>query len=425
MKAHGTLNRRECIILVASIWIFVALIGALPFYFSHTLGFLDSYFESMSALTTTGASVIKENAVPFISSWLIFWRSLLQWIGGMGIILLFIAILPALGLEGKILYEAEVTGPEKESLVPRLKKTASILWKIYLGLTLAQILLLIITNSKISLFDAITLTFSTISTGGFAVQNIYDYHNVHTENIVMAFMLLGSINFSIYFHCFRGKFYRIYQPEFLLYLAIVFFSVMGLTTILWKQGNYSFAEAFRFGSFQAISAQSSTGFSIGRYDLWPFGAQALLLILMFIGGMSGSTSGGLKISRLLILFRALYYKIESVFRPSAVRAVKMGSKEISEKTIFSVFAFFAVLILLTAIATFLLILDGIDPETAFGSITCFINNGGLAFGKAATSGSYTFLPIMSKIVCIFVMLLGRLEFFILLVLFLPSFWNDR
>ncbi|HSW85867.1 MAG TPA: TrkH family potassium uptake protein [Rhabdochlamydiaceae bacterium] len=478
-KAVGTLYRRESIVLVALIWFITAGIGAVPFWYTNTFSNpIDAYFESMSGLTTTGATIIYPKAydpkthkeVPItihhprapelaysfygtvepirdgskilysgidaIGKGLLFWRSFMQWLGGMGIVVLFIAVLPALSMGGKFLFETEMPGPNKETITPRIRETASLLWKIYLGLTVLQIILLITTNKQISLFDAVNLSLTTISTGGFTIRsdNLAAYHQVGTQVIVMIFMVLGSINFSLYFHCIRGKIYRIYEPEFLIYLFILIGSSFLLALTIWNtpqftlsgvKGVYSFSQALVTGSFQAVSAQTSTGFAIGNYDLWPFSSQLLLLILIFIGGMSGSTCGGMKVARLLIVSRSIAHKIESIFRPDAVRCLKIGNREISDKTVVSVLVFFSIMIALAVMGTFLLVIDGIDPQTSFGVIACMINNAGLIFGGSALTESCAFLPPLSKIISILWMALGRLEFFALLVLLVPAFWSRK
>lgn len=480
-KAPSSLLRKESILLVIAIWFLTPAIGALPFIFTKTLtNPLDAYFESMSGLTTTGSTIfypksydpqtgkevpitlpasthpelsytfygtispirdlhtgtILHTGLEAVGKGILFWRSFLQWLGGMGIVVLFIAVLPALLMGGKFLFETEVPGPDKEALTPRIKQTASLLWKIYLGLTVVQITLLMSTNSAISLFDACTLSFSTISTGGFSTKNagLAAYHNFHTDWIIMLFMVLGSLNFSLYFHCMRGKIYRIYQPEFFLFLLLLLSGCLIMSLNLWGspkilfkgvEGIFSLGEAVRYGSFQAISAQTSTGFAIADYLWWPFSCQMLLLILVFIGGMAGSTTGGIKIARLYILFRVIAHKIESIFRPYAVRCLKVGDKEISDKTAGNVLLFFSLIVVFTLLGTFLLVLDHVDPQTALGIIACMINNAGLSLGALGTSESCAFLPPFSKIVSILWMALGRLEFFSLLVLLVPSFWRSR
>jgi len=471
--ATGNFHRRESILIVALVWLLTPAISALPFWFSGALhNPVDAYFEAMSGLTTTGATVfhpkaydpqtgqeilihmqsyqfygtvapltdpqtgILKTGVEAIGKALLFWRSFLQWIGGMGIVVLFITILPALSMGGRFLFEAEVTGPTKEGMTPRIKETASLLWRIYLGLTALQIVLLMTTDSSINFFDAMNLSFSTISTGGFSIHNegIAAYHSLSTEMIVLIFMIFGSLNFTLYFHCIRGKIYRIYEPEFFAFLFSLLIGSLLMTLFLFhtpkilfaaSQGAFSFSEALRYGAFQAVSAQTSTGFAIADYDLWPMASQVLILILMFFGGMSGSTAGGIKMIRHLILFRVIKHKIESIFRPDAVRCLKIGKREITDKTAITVFVFFAILIVFAVFGTFLMVLDGVDSQTAMTLVASMINNNGLSFYAAGPTESCAFLSNFSKIISIVWMALGRLEFFVLLVLLVPAFWKGR
>jgi len=480
-SATGNFHRRESIFMVALIWIITAGISSLPFLFSGTLqNPVDAFFEAMSGLTTTGSTIFHPKAfdpetgkelllsiqsrtdaktvysffgtiqpvidpatgnviatgVEAVGKALLFWRSFLQWLGGMGIVVLFITILPALSMGGRFLFEAEMPGPNKDAMTPRIKETASLLWKIYLGLTAAQIILLILTNPSLPFFDALTLTFSTISTGGFSIHNdgLTSYHSISLEWIVVIFMVLGSINFSLYFHCLRGKIYRIYEPEFFTFLFSLLFSSLLMTWVLWEspkilfkagEGIFTLTEALRYGTFQAISSQTSTGFAIANYDLWPSACQVLMLILLFVGGMSGSTAGGIKIARHCILFRVITHKIESIFRPHAVRCLKIGNREISDRTAITVLVFFAILITFAVIGTFLLVINGVDPQTAMGLIASMINNAGVSFNGAGPTESCAFLSNFSKVVSIIWMMFGRLEFFVLLVLLVPAFWREK
>lgn len=471
--AQGKLQRKESIFLVAVIWFITAAIGALPFLFTGVLqNPIDAYFESMSGLTTTGASIlhpktydtlgveipiITENpldptivytfsgtvaplrdkqtgavlleGIEALGKPLLFWRCFMEWIGGMGIVVLFIAILPALGMGGKLLFESEMPGISKEGMTPRIRETASLLWKIYLALTCLQIVSLLSTH--LSFFDAITLTFSTISTGGFTVHSngILGFQNAMIPTIIVIFMILGSLNFTLYFHTLRGKFYRLYEPEFYLYLLIIIGGCLLMSWNLWNtpQGlsnkYYSLSSALAYGSFQAISALTSTGFYISNYDLWPYTCQFLILILMYIGGMSGSTTGGIKVARYVIILKVIKRKIETLFRPELVRTVKIGEREISDKMAITTLTFFCVVIAVVILGSYLLILDNNDPQTALGVMSCMINNNSLLLGGTGALGSFAFLTDFSKIVSIFSMALGRLEYFSLLLLFIPAFWK--
>lgn len=447
-KTMKTLRRKEGILLVVLIWFVTAAIAALPFYVTKVLeNPIDAYFESMSGLTTTGASIIHAKAyddvgveIPLtinnytfygtvapsgvlkgleaIGKPLLFWRSFLQWVGGIGIVVLFLAVLPALGHGGKFLYESEATGPSKEGITPRIKETAIFLCSVYCGLTVFQVVLLALTSMP--LFDAINLAFTTISTGGFTIHNDgLGSYSSGSIIIITLFMILGSLNFSLYFYLLKRKLYHMTELRwYFITLAagslLMFFS-------LWKQGSQGFFQ----GSFQAISAQTSTGFVLVNYDAWPFACQLLMIILMYVGGMSGSTAGGIKIVRYIIACRTIYHKMGLFFRPGVVRVLKVGPKEVSEQTSSSVLAFFCLVIFFVIIGTYLLVVDNIDPLTAFGVISTTLNNNGLLVGGVGSMGSFAFLSPFAKVIAILWMLFGRLEFFSLLVLGVPSFWRSR
>lgn len=479
-RAEGRLFRREGLMIVVSIWFLSAFIGALPFYFSGTLTHpVDAYFEAMSGFTTTGATVMhpksydpitgQERAihsqVPFeqsieyvyygtidpvrnlatgeelfvgveaVSKALLFWRSFMQWLGGMGIVVLFVAILPLLGVGGKVLFQAEVPGPVKEAITPRVKETASFLWKLYLGLTFAEIVLLLVSNADMTVFDAVTITLSNLSTGGFSTRNasLGAFDNAATEWIVLIFMLVGSINFALYFYCLRRQFYRLFEPELILYLflllifsLIVTWNLIGTEKILLNgdRGIFSIGEAFRYGFFHTISAQTSTGFATADYDGWPFVNQAMMLTVMFLGGMSGSTGGGMKIIRHYMLFRIAQEKVESIFRPERVRNFRLGGKILDEGTATTVLVFFLIVTFLSVLGTLLLALDGVDLESSLAIITCMINNIGLAFRQAGPTESFAFLSPFAKLLSCVWMVLGRLEFYAVLVILIPAFWKE-
>ncbi len=462
-------SRRESILIVVLIWIITSIISSLPFSLSGTLRPLEAYFEAMSGLTTTGSTMICAKAydpltqkeipirltnphvpdktyiywgtvapirdpdtnlilysgVEAVGKALLFWRSLLQWIGGMGIVVIFLTVLPALGVGGKLLYQMETTGPIKDGITPRIRETASHLWKLYTFFTLLEIGLLVWTNQEMTFFDALCTSLSNISTGGFSVRNesIASYHSAATEAIVIVFMIIGSINFALYFHLLRLKFSRVYVPDLFLFLGIAVLGCLAVSSFLIPE--LGVAQAFRQGCFQALSLQTSTGFFTANYDRWPFAAQMFMLILMFFGGMSGSTAGGIKTSRFYIAYKILLHRLESIFRPDSVRKLYIGKNEVDDKNALTVLSFFCIVAFFTVLGTMSLVLDGIDPETSLGLMASLLNNTGLAFRAAGPTESLAFLSPFSKIFCTFWMLLGRLEFFIVLLLFLPSFWKNK
>jgi len=479
--SRGHLFRREGLIAVVLIWFLTPIIAGMPFYVSGTLKDpFHAFFEAASGFTTTGATTMQakrfdpdtneevpiqktfcgvhntiysywgtidpvrdpetgkilHEGIEAVSKALLFWRSFTQWLGGMGIVVLFVAILPALGVGGKMLFQAEVPGPIKDSLTPRIKETALQLWKIYVGLSILQFGLLMLTNREMDWFEASTITFSTMSTGGFTAKNasIGSFNSPSTDWIVIIFMILASINFSHYFFTLKGKFYRIYEPEFFLFFLILFFScglassfLVGTENLLITgeaAGTFTKVEAARYGAFQVVSVLTTTGFVTADYDMWPYAVQALMLLLMFIGGMSGSTAGGMKVIRQYMLFRIAQYKVESLFRPETVRRFKVGDREVDQGAAMMVLCYFVIVIGITAVSIFFFIVDGIDPESALALVTLLINNIGIGFRMAAPTESMAFLSDFALVYSSLLMVFGRLEFFAVLAVMVPAFWKQ-
>jgi trk system potassium uptake protein TrkH len=284
--------------------------------------------------------------------------------------------------------------------------------------------------------EAVTIAFSTISTGGFSVKNssIASYNNPYTDWIIILFMVLGSINFLLYFYWIRGRFQRIQDSEFSVFLIIIIFTSLFVTWELWgiqlnpmdePSDPLSFGNALRYGTFQIVSAISSTGFYSANFDVWPFSIQTTMLILMFVGGMAGSTAGGIKIVRQLIFFRILANKIETLFRPDAVRTFRIGTRPIGEQIAITVLCFILIVVLFATIGTFLLVLDGADPETSLTTIACMINNVGFSFRMGGPEHSFCFLSNFGKIISCIWMVAGRIEYFALLIAFAPAFWKKH
>ncbi|MCB1149845.1 MAG: TrkH family potassium uptake protein, partial [Chlamydiia bacterium] len=367
---------------------------------------------------------------------ILFWRSFLQWLGGLGIVVLFVAILPVLGVGGKMLFHSEMPGPIKESLTPRIKETALALWKIYLGLSAVQVMLLMVTNTELDLFNAVCITLSTISTGGFTVVNgsIGAYNSSATEWVVLIFMLLGSINFSLFYFLFKGKLYRLKDIELIVYLILITVSSIYVASSLVGEPDFltngergpllTVNDAIRQGFFQVISAQTSSGFAIANYDKWPYALQSLMLILIYIGGMAGSTAGGMKMIRHIMIFRIAQDKIELMFRPETVRSFRIGNVKVDTSAAITVLVFFVTVISMAVLGTFLLTLDGMDPETALTVITSTINNSGMGFREAGPTDSFAFLSNFGLILTSLWMIMGRLEFFTILVILVPAFWKE-
>ncbi len=473
------LFRKEGLVVVVLIWVLSPAFSSLPFILSGTLkNPFDAYFEAVSGLTTTGATTMQAKAydsqdkeipirrtvagplvteyvyygtiepvrdpvthqilhegVEAVSKALLFWRSFIQWLGGGGIVVLFVAILPIFGAGGRVLFQTEVAGPIKDALTPRIKETAIALWKIYLVLTVFQIALLLITNSQMEWLDATTIAFSALSTGGFSIRNasIGYYHNANTEWAVILCMLLGSINFSVYYFISIGKIFKIFKPEIILYFAIILFSAALAAKVLIGQPQqlltgepiapFSFTEALRSGTFQIVSAISTTGFATANFDIWPYIVQALMLIVMFVGGMSGSTAGGIKIMRHYLLFRIAQHKVETLFHPKRIQSLKVANKEVDNSAIVMTLCFFLILISVSVAGTFIYILDGIDPQTSLSLVGCMINGTGLAFRAGNPLDSCAFLSNFGCLFSSILMIMGRLEFFAILALMVPAFWK--
>lgn len=481
-KTKGQLFKREGIAVVVIIWILTPAITGLPFYFSGTLSNpYQAYFEAVSGLSTTGSTVMQakkfdpisgkeipivvvvedvnpttyefygtispvrdsetgeviHEGVEAVGRALLFWRSFLNFLGGGGIVVLFIAILPTLGISGKLLFQSEMTGPIKDTLAPRIKEAALQLWIIYIALNVLETIVLLLTNDKMELFDAMTISFSTIATGGLSIKNasIGYYENAATEWVVMLFMMFGATNFTVYYFAIRGKFYRIFKPELILFLVLVIISsalsswfLIGSKKVLLtgdsSQGVFSTIEAIRYGFFQVISSNSTTGFSTADYDTWPYAVQVIMLIMMYVGGMTGSTAGGIKIVRHYMLFRIAQFKVESLFRTDTVRKFKIGDTEVDSENAIMVLCYFLTMITVSVLGTLFYVLDGVDPQTSLGLVACMINGTGLSFRVAGPTESCAFMSNFSVVISCLLMILGRLEFFAVLAILVPAFWRQ-
>jgi len=424
------LSRREAIALVAGGWITASLFGALPYILSGALpSFLDAYFEAMSGYTTTGATVF--TSIEIQCQGILLWRSLTQWLGGMGIIMLFVALFPILGIGAAHLAEAEMPGGQQgERLTARMRDTAKALWLIYLGMTITEFILLLIAG--MSAFDAITVTFSTTPTGGFAptALSIGTYNSLLIEAIVIFFMIAAGVNFGLYYFLMwkRQPMRLLKNPEFKLYIALLIGACLFITLnlALTKDMDLSFGEALRYGSFQTVSIMTTTGFSTTDFNVWPEFAKSALLILMVIGASAGSTGGALKVIRLLVLAKYTYRRILLAFNPRAVIPLKVGGSIIPEGVTSRIIGL-AILYFVILVAGFLIMsaLPDIDNRTALSSVTATLGNVGPGLGDVGPAANYFFIPPVGKGVLIFCMLAGRLEFFTLLMLFTPAFWRWR
>ena len=436
-KQNKLLRTRDGFVIVVMFWSILGLFGALPFYFFAPLStlnpnwsYVDALFESLSGLTTTGATVIAQ--LDTLPKSLLFYRQFLQWFGGMGIIVLAVAILPMLGIGGAQLYRAETPGPVKDSkLTPRITETAKQLWYIYLTLTVTCALAYWFAG--MSAFDAITHSFSTVAIGGFSTHDAsLGYFNSEAiETIAIVFMLLAAVNFALHFHTARTIRQKHYKASLLHYWKdeeLRFFlsaiAVIGLITVstLWLTNNMSFNDSFRQGLFQVVSIATTTGFATADFSQWPAILSFLLFTAAFMGGRAGSTAGGMKVVRVLILLKQGLREIKRLIHPNAIIHVKLGSSPIPDRVADAVWGFFSVYTLVFIIMMIALLGTGLDQVTAWSAVGATLNNLGPGLGDVAVNYGET--NTTAKWILCFSMLLGRLEVFTLLVLFTPMFWRD-
>ena len=420
----GTLTRREAILSVAMIWVAAGVFGALPFILGAGLSISDAFFESVSGLTTTGATVITD-IERGLSRPLLLWRSLIQWLGGMGIVVLFVAVFPNIGAGGKHMFGEEVPGTTAEGLKPRIAETSRVLWKLYAALTAVECLTLYLLD--MSLFEALCHSLTTMSTGGFSTRDasIAAFDSPPIEFTIAGFMLVGSVNYGLFYAVMRTRSVRslVRSVELRAYVLIVFFAIFLLTFgILEVHGNDLFT-AFRRAFFMVATTISSTGYGTDDYMAYPPPVLLVVLFLMLVGGCAGSTAGGMKVERIVLLGKVLWAEIRRSFRPSLVHMVRMGRTVIPQAALTDVMVFFFVYVLSLGVGIGLATtVDGVPLGTAFGAVlTCLSNMGPAPFYEAADNfaGYSSFM----KLVFGLLMLLGRLEFFALLSLLALGFWK--
>jgi trk system potassium uptake protein TrkH len=414
LKTTREIERADGFTIVAFTWLFVTLFGALPYVFLG-LSFLDAFFESMSGFTTTGATILK--VVEEMPKSALLWRSLTQWLGGMGVITLFIAILPRLGVGGSQLFDREFPGAVHERLRPRFRTTARLLWGIYVGLTVAEIVLLYFL-AKLPLFDSICISFSTLSTGGFTptTASIAAYANPLAEYVIMFFMLLGGTNFLIHYQVLRGNWRAIKDDEFKLYLLIL---AVAISLLVASQG----LSSYRDGMFQAISIMTTTGFVTADFGSWHSSARIVLLALMFIGACGGSTAGGTKVARISTLLKYAKVMMRKAIFPNAVIPLKYNRKPLADGIVRDVISFLFLYVLVAVIASIALCFLGLNLETAISAVAATLGNVGPGLGDVGPTFNYAWLSGPTKVILIMCMWLGRLELFTVFMIFSPRFWK--
>jgi len=417
------LNHRDGVAIVTLGWIMAGLVGTLPYLFSQAIpDFTNAYFESISGFTTTGASILAD--IESLPKGILLWRSLTQWLGGMGIIVLSIAILPYLGIGGMQLYKAEVPSPVVDKLKPRISDTAKTLWKVYLSFTAIQVILL--AAGGMSLFDAVCHAFCTMPTGGFSTKNASTayYNNVYFDCVLIGFMLLAGINFSLHYRLIKGDlkiFGRDSECRVFLILVAVFTAL--ITFDIYGSVYSSASESLRQAAFTVSSIITTTGFVSADYDKWPAFSQMILVICMFLGSMAGSTGGGMKIMRIMLVIRHSYHQMFQVIHPHAVTTLKLGGRPVPGDVLSSIWGFFVLYLGLFVVASLIMAALGLDFVSAFSSVATTIGNVGPGLGVVGPVKNFLEIPVIGKWVLVLCMLLGRLEIYTVIVLLAPAFWK--
>ncbi|HOF55395.1 MAG TPA: TrkH family potassium uptake protein [Prolixibacteraceae bacterium] len=424
-KSSMMISRTEGFLIVTLVWLIFSLFGTLPYIFSRTIpGFADAFFETMSGFTTTGASVV-DNLETFPKG-ILFWRALTHWLGGMGIIVLFLTMMPAFGIGGMQLYSAEVPGMTVEKISPRIYQTARIVWGVYVLLTLVEVVLLMF--GGMSLFDSVCHAFATMATGGFSTKqaSIAFWPSPYIQYVITLFMFLAGTNFTLLYFAGRGKFSRLFRDEefryyflFVLGFTILIFSGLLISTKLPAE------QAFRDSLFTVVSVITTTGFVTADYLMWRPVLYMLVFILFFFGGSTGSTGGGVKIMRIVLLLKNSYYELRRIIHPSGVIPVKFNKHAIEPRVISNVLAFFMFYLMVFFVSTVILMIFVGDMDTSMGAVASCLGNIGPGLGSVGPVFTYSAVPDAGKVFLSLLMMLGRLELFTVLVIFSPSFWTDQ
>ncbi|NBB82642.1 MAG: TrkH family potassium uptake protein [Alphaproteobacteria bacterium] len=447
-RGEPQLGRREALLLVATAWLIGAAVAGLPFQIWATMqpagpdhafaSPVNCYFEAMSGLTTTGATILDD--IPAVPRSLLLWRSMTHWLGGLGIVVLFVAVLPGLGAGGKRLFKVEAPGPRAEGVRPHIRETALYLWMLYVGLTLAEIAALRLAG--VGWYESVSHTFATLATGGFSTHNasIGTYDSVAVDVIVMVFMFAAGINFGLYHQMLRGRTklalrdteLQVYAVLTLLGILLVTASIYGttITTTGGRSVEAGLGEALRYGAFQHVAIQTTTGFCTADFNAWPFLAKAVLVVSMFIGGSAGSTAGGIKVIRIWIMAKVLLAEVDKAFRPNVVRPIRVGRFVVDDelRTATVSYVLWFVMLIFAGAGLVMLLERGAAHELGFASAAtasiASIFNIGPGLERVGATQNYAWLTDGSKLVLTILMAAGRLELFAIAVLFTPRFWRN-
>ncbi|MFO7748493.1 MAG: TrkH family potassium uptake protein [Desulfobacteraceae bacterium] len=417
------ISQREGMAIVALGWTAIGFFGALPFFTGGaTPLFTDAFFESVSGFTTTGSSVLTN--IQDVSKSLLFWRSLIQWLGGMGIIVLSLAILPYLGVGGMQLFKAEVPSPVPDKLTPRLSESAKILWYVYASISLAEVIFLL--AGGLGLYDALCHAFTTMPTGGFSTKNtsIAHFNSAYIDYTIVFFMVMAGINFSLHYQLLRGRtliFWRDSECRFFLFLLLGLTAAVTLN--IYGTVYDTLEEALRYALFQVVAIVTTTGYATADYEQWPGLSQVILFICMFIGASAGSTGGGMKCARIMVAFKYCYRELFTLIHPRSVATVKMNRIVVPEALLRSIMGFLLIYIGLFVVFSLLVAAMGVDMVTSFAAVASCIGNIGPGFGTVGPVDNFAHLPGAVKWLLAWCMLLGRLELYTFIILIVPEFWK--
>ena len=420
---------KEGFITVALAWIVISIFGCLPFVFSRAIpNFINALFETVSGFTTTGSTILSAEQIDGMAKSLLMWRSFTHWVGGMGVLVFVMAFLPLSGARNLHMMQAESTGASVSKLVPKIRQTAIILYAIYFSMTVLQFILLLC--GGISVFEALNIAFATAGTGGFAVKGsgMLEYSS-YIQIVTTVFMLLFSINFASYYLAFRGKIKDAFNAEVRAFLLIVIIAVAGITLNLCLTDGYigttftSQGDALKHSAFTVASIISTTGFATVDFNLWPSLSKIILLALMFVGACGGSTGGGMKVSRHLVLFKGAKHELRRMIQPKQIKKITLDGKVVEHEVVRSINAYLVAFILIFVASLLVVSLDGQSIETSFSAVSATINNVGPGLGEVGPAGSFANFSWWSKLTFIFDMLAGRLEIFPMLILFSPATWK--
>lgn len=426
-RSRNQIGTREGYLIVGLVWIIFSFFGMMPFVLSDSITTItDAFFETMSGFTTTGATILTD--IDHMPKGLLFWRSLMQWIGGMGIIVFSMAILPVFG-SGMQVYKAEVPGPTYDKMMPRIKDTARILWAIYLVLTFSEFLLLCL--ARMNWFDAICHSLTTVATGGFSTKqaSVGYWSSPAIHYIIIFFMLISSLNFTLIYNAiFKQQVKRLFaDEEVLAFLKVIGFVtiylLIGLLINTHVSGVKGVELSFRQSLFHTIAIITTSGFCTTDYIAWPPMLWVMLILITCSGGCAGSTSGGIKVIRLHLAAKNIFYEFRRIIHPKAIMPVRYNHRMVPDNVVNNIHVFLAIFLILTTLSTIILIALGMTPIEAFGAALSCISNVGPALGSLGPAGSYAAVPMLGKWTLAFTMLIGRLELFTILLLFAPSFWK--